>query len=199
MASIAKTMFSQRVTNAQHDDLANITGLFKNGSAQNEICAAGFLCTRSTQLASEAYAGVYNDNAWEMVAATDAADASTGVYAANSYNVNEIYDSVHGNVYKVGASTLGLEIPAGERGTFTKIDFLSGDKIYRFGEGNMSTTVSTNKFFTVDDGLLVPTASAPVTAGAIYFELIGTGTAIEGTYASLTYYDVMAKYVAVSA
>jgi hypothetical protein len=195
MASIAKTMFSQRVTNAQHDDLANITGLFVDGNGDAEVCAAGFLCTRSEQLDSDAYAGVKNDNAWEMIAATDSIDASTPVYACNSYNVNEIYDAVHGNVYKVGHSTLGLEVPAGERGTFTKIDFLSGDKIYRFGEGNMSTTVSTNTFFTIAAGLLVPGASAPATAGAIYFELIGTGTAIEGTYASMTYYDLMAKVV----
>ena len=199
MASIAKTMFSQRVTNAQHDDLANITGKFVDGNGDADICAAGFLCTRSAQLESEAYAGVYNENAWVMVAATDDADASTGVYACNTYNVNEIYDSVHGNKYKVGHSTLGLEVPAGERGTFTKIDFLSGDKIYRFGEGNMSASVSTNTFFTIDDGLLVPAASAPATAGAIYFELVGTGAAIEGTYVSMTYYDLMAKSVAVTA
>ena len=199
MASIAKTMFSQRVTNAVHDDLANITGLFLNGDEEAEICAAGFLCTRSAQLESEAYAGVYNENAWEMIAATDDADVYTGVYACNTYNVNQITDTAHGNVYKIGQSTLGLEVPAGERGTFTKIDFASNDKIYRFGEGNVDGEVGTKTFFTIDDGLLVPADSAPATAGAIYFELVGTGAQIEGTYAAMNYYDLMAKSVAVTA
>ena len=198
MASIAKTMFSARVTNAVHDDLANITGLFHNGSGQEEACAAGFLCTRSALLDSEAYADVKNENAWIMVGATSAANVGTGVYACNSYNVNQIADSVHGNVYKIGRSTLGLEVPAGERGTFTKIDFASGDKIYRFGECNIEGTIGANTFFTIDAGLLKPAAAAPETAGAIYFELIQTGSAIEGTYAAYGYVDVMAKYVAVA-
>ena len=198
MASIAKTMFSARVTNAVHDDIANITGLFNNASAAEEACAAGFLCTRSALLDSEAYSGVKNENAWIMVGATSDANVGTGVYACNSYNVNQIADAVHGNVYKIGQSTLGLEVPAGERGTFTKIDFASGDKIYRFGEGNIDGEIGDKTYFTIDDGLLVPASAAPATAGAIYFELIQTGTAIEGTYAAFDYVDVMAKYVAVA-
>ena len=49
MAYIANTMFSQRATNAAHDDLANIPGKFQ-ASGQDEICSAGFLCVRSTQI-----------------------------------------------------------------------------------------------------------------------------------------------------
>ena len=98
--------------------------------------------------------------------------------------------SQRGNVYKIGAETLGLGIPAGEVDTFTEIQF-DNKSIYRFGAGNLSTAISTNTFFTVDNGLLVPGASAPK-AGTPYFKLVGSGVATEGAYASMTYYDVMA-------
>ena len=67
-----------------------------------------------------------------------------------------------------------------------------GQSVYRFGEGNMASAVSTNTFFTIANGLLVPAASAPATAGTIYFELRGTGVFVEGASASFTYYDVVA-------
>ena len=43
-------------------------------------------------------------------------------------------------VYKIGSETLGLHIPAGMRGTFTRIYF-DNDKIYRFGIGNLSAAL----------------------------------------------------------
>ncbi len=188
MAFTANSMFEARVTNAVFDEIANVTGKYQS-SGTDADCSAGFLCVRgATRLANEGYTSIYNDNAYIFGAA--AATDYDGIYACNPFQV-ETGVSNRGNVYKIGAETLGLGIPAGEFDTFTKINF-DNASIYRFGAGNMSTTVSTNTFFTIANGLLVPAASAPATEGTPYFKLVGTGTATEGAYASMTYYDVMA-------
>lgn len=193
MAHIDNTMFSQRVTNAAHDDIANIAGIFVNSEETPELVSSGFLCKRFLPLDAEAYGGlIKNQNAWKMVAAEDTDLATDGIYAVNPYGVNEA--TSNGNVYKIGQNTLGLDVPAGERTAFTKIDFLSGDKIYRFGIGNLDAALSTNTFFTITDGMLTPAAAAPSgTVGLPYFEMVGTGTLIEGTYAAFGYVDVIAK------
>ena len=188
MAFTANTMFEARVTNAVFDEIANVTGKYQS-SGSDADCSAGFLCVRgATRLANEGYTGLYNDNAYIFGAA--AATDYDGIYACNPFQVQE-GSSQRGNIYKIGAETLGLGIPAGEFDTFTKINF-DNQSIYRFGAGNMSTTVSTNTYFTIASGQLVPAASAPAKAGKPYFKLVGTGTATEGAYASMTYYDVMA-------
>ena len=188
MAFTANSMFEARVTNAVFDEIANVTGKYQS-SGTDADCSAGFLCVRgATRLANEGYTSIYNDNAYIFGAA--AATDYDGIYACNPFQV-ETGVSNRGNVYKIGAETLGLGIPAGEFDTFTKINF-DNASIYRFGAGNMSTTVSTNTFFTIANGLLVPAASAPATEGTPYFKLVGSGTATEGAYASMTYYDVMA-------
>lgn len=188
MAFTANSMFEARVTNAVFDEIANVTGKYQS-SGSDADCSAGFLCVRgATRLANEGYTSIYNDNAYIFGAA--AATDYDGIYACNPFQV-ETGVSNRGNVYKIGAETLGLGIPAGEFDTFTKINF-DNASIYRFGVGNMSTTVSTNTYFTIANGLLVPAASAPAKAGKPYFKLVGTGTATEGAYASMTYYDVMA-------
>lgn len=192
MAHINNCMFSQRVTNAAHDDIANIAGKFQ-ASAADAICSPGFLCTRSAVTNTEAYgSSIKNSNTWIMVEAENTDLATAPIYACNPYNVQEV-TAPDGNVYKVGQSTLSIDLPAGEYGAWTKIDFLSGDKIYRFGSGNLDGAVSTNTYFTIKDGLLHPAAAAPTgTVGLPYFKLMGTGTITEGTYASITYYDVLA-------
>lgn len=189
MALIANTMFEARSTNAVFDELANITGVFYNASSAVEICSAGFLCTRSAQYAAQGYSNIKNDNAWQMIEAEST--NYSGIYACNTYNV-QTASTGSGNVYKIGTETLGLPVPAGQPATFTKIDFDSNDKIYRFGIGNLSAAISTNTYFTVANGLLVPAATAPANAGTPYFKLIGTGSATRGSYAGMTYYDVMA-------
>ena len=188
MAFTANTMFEARVTNAVFDETLNVTGKYQYSAADAD-CSAGHLCVRSsTRLSNQGYTGLHNDNAYIF---NDAASTDyDGIYACNPFQV-EAGVSNRGNVYKIGAETLGLGIPAGEFDTFTKIKF-DNASIYRFGVGNMSTTVSTNTIFTISGGQLVPAASAPAKAGKPYFKLVGTGTATEGAYASMTYYDVMA-------
>ena len=188
MAYIANTAFEARITNNSRDNLSHIAGKYFVSTTATD-CSAGLLCTRDSLLANEGYSGVYNENTWKMVLATDAATADTGIYACDTYDNKLISDG--SNNYFVGTETLGLGVPAGRYGNFTRINF-DGESVYRFGVGNLSATLSTNTFFTIANGLLVPAASAPTTTGAVYFKLRGTGKFIEGNHESFGYVDVVA-------
>ena len=96
-----------------------------------------------------------------------------------------------GKLYAVGAETLGLGVPAGRYGNFTRIDF-DGQSVYRFGEGNVTLNTEGDKYFTIADGVLTSTTTKPATDGAIYFELRGTGKFTEGAGQSFGYYDLVA-------
>lgn len=198
MAFIANTAFELKVTNHEFDSTANISGVFGSYSGDDFTaadCSAGFLCTKAKLTQNEGYpTGVMNGNTWTMVAATSTDGLGTPIYACNPHNVNTVTDA-RGNVYKIGSTTLGLGIPAGERDTFTRIDFLPGDRHYRFGIGDVSGTLGTNEFLTIDAGLLKPAATAPATAGAVYFKVLGTGNFTEGAYNSFEYVDVEAHAV----
>ena len=189
MAFTANTAFETRVTNGRFDDLQNITGKYYVSTTATD-CSAGFLVKRDSLLDCEGFSGVKNENAWKMVQAASTDTVDTGIYACNPYGWQLLSDGA-GNLYSVGHKTLGLGVPAGEYGTFTRIDF-DGQHIYRIGAGNTSGTKSTNTFLTIDDGTYKWAASAPTTTGAVYFKLMGTGTFTEGTSAGMTYYDVMA-------
>jgi len=190
MAFIANTAFEIKVSNHEFDSIANVTGVYKNGSNNDEVCAAGFLVTKKERLPVEGYVGITNTNTWSMQMATATDKATTPIYACNTFNVNRLTDGVTGAIYKVGTNTLGLAVPAGERSTFTQIYF-NNVNIYRFGVGNLSAEISTNQFFTIANGLLVPAATAPA-AGLPYFKLLGTGNFTQGAYNGFTYYDVLA-------
>ena len=186
MAYIANTMFETKVTNAVFDETLNITGKYQESNAPAD-CSAGLLCVRGDNLPNEGYTGINNMNAYYMTAAADS--DLDNIFACNTFDT-QTAQTGRGNVYKIGAETLGLGISADMYGTFTKIVF-DGNKIYRFGAGNLSAEIGDNTFFTVANGLLVPAAAAP-TAGKPYFKLVDTGVATEGAYASMTYYDVLA-------
>lgn len=184
-----KTAFEARVTNNFRDDLINVTGRYQASSADAD-CDAGRLVIRNGQLPCEGFTGVKNENAWYMNDATSTTNAGEVVYAANTYEV-QMLQGKHSNMYAVGTETLGLGIPAGRDGTFTKIVF-DGDHAYRFGIGNVNAEISTNTFFTIDAGQLKPAAAAPTANGALYFKLLDTGKFTEGTTASFEYVDVQA-------
>ena len=191
MAYIANTAFEVRVSNHEFDDVANITGKFQNSTPADEICSAGFLCKKVSLIANEGYSSLKNGNTWIMQAGA----ATDVLYAANPHNVNEITDPVTGEVYKVNRNTLGLPIPAGVEDTFTLIR-ADGTHIYRFGEGNLTTELSTNGYLTcgtsTNAGKLVPAAAAPDAGSGIYFQVLGTGTFTEGAYAGFGYVDALA-------
>jgi hypothetical protein len=202
MAKIANTAFEPRITNGRFDDEINIAGVYQSGSPlADDVASAGLLCKRSSQLPNEGYDNpsgtrVYNENAWIMVAAASTDNANEVIYACNTYDVGFIESD--GNMYPVSPRTLGLPSLKGRPCAFTRIDF-DGQSVYRFGVGNLSTALGENRYFTIANGLLVPAASAPATAGAIYFELRGTGNFVEGNAASFGYVDVVAKKVTVAA
>lgn len=194
MAFTANTAFEARITNNENDILAHIAGKYQSSNADAD-CDAGKLVIPVSLLALEGFSGLYNENTWVMNDATDADNIDSTVYACDTYD--NALGAVKGNNYFVGTETLGLGVPAGRYGNFTRIYF-DGAHHYRFGVGNFSTTVGANKYATIDDGQLVPAASAPATAGAIYFEIIGTGKFVEGHEDSFAYYDVIAKRVSVA-
>ena len=184
---MANTAFEVRVSNNEWDNLCNITGKYKVSSDYAD-CAAGTLCVRGDKLPCEGFSGVYNENAYEMSAAASTATINDVIYACNTYDSQKVSNGV--NAWHVGRQTLGLPVLAGEYGTFTKIVF-NGENIYRFGVGN-TDDVGEGDYYTIDDGGLATAASAPTTAGAIYFEVVGTGTFTEGASASFGYVDVRA-------
>ena len=194
MSFISNTAFEARIVNDRFDDLANIAGKYFVSTTATD-CSAGQLCTCDSLLDCEGFTSVKNENTWKMVKATNSTKASTPIYACDPHDW-PLVASAKGNLYAVGHETLGLGIPAGRYGTFRRVHF-DGVSVYRFGVGNLASTLSTNTYFTISaDGLLTPGASAPVTSGTPYFVLRDKGTFTEGTSASFDYIDVVACAVA---
>ena len=189
MALSEKTAFEARITNNDRENLSHIAGVYQAGEA-NADCSAGLLCVRKGQIPCEGFTGVYNENTWYMEAATTADNAESVIYACDTYDV-QLLPGKGVKLFAVGAETLGLGVPAGRYGNFTRIDF-DGQSVYRFGEGNVTLNTESDKYFTIDSGVLTSTATKPVTDGALYFELRGTGKFTEGAGQSFGYYDLVA-------
>lgn len=188
------TAFELRVSNHVWEKQKNITGFYKPGEAP-AACYAGQLVVQGIQLPNEGYIGLNNENAWIMGNPTG--NDTRDIYACNTFNVNEIQDPVTGNIYKVGSNTLGLPIPAGQRGTYTRID--EGDMM-RFGVGNFNGTPTVGQYATVNQkGALEPSASIPTGINTLYFEVLSTGSFTQGAYASFAYYLLRAKRVRTTA
>ena len=193
MSFIANSAFEARIVNDRFDDLSVIAGKYYVSTTATD-CSAGQLCTCDSLLDCEGYTSVKNENTWKMVKATNSTVASTPIYACDPHDWP--LANASGNLYAVGHETLGLGIPAGRYGAFRRIHF-DNVSVYRFGVGNLASTLSTNTYFTISsDGLLTPGASAPVTSGTPYFVLRDKGTFTEGTTAAFAYIDVVACYVA---
>ena len=189
MAFIEKTAFEARITNNDRENLSHIAGVYQAGEA-NADCSAGLLCVRKGQIPCEGFTGVYNENTWYMEAATTAVNAESVIYACDTYDV-QLLPGKGGKLFAVGAETLGLGVPAGRYGNFTRIDF-DGQSVYRFGEGNVTLNKEGDKYFTINSGVLTSTTTKPVTDVALYFELRGTGKFTEGAGQSFGYYDLVA-------
>lgn len=201
MAYIANTAFEARITNNAQDALAHIAGLYQADSATAD-CSAGLLCVRASQAPNEGFDNpsgtrIYNENTWIMNAAASTATVDDVIYACDTYDT-QLITAPGGQSYFVGRETLGLGVPAGRYGNFTRIDF-DNQSVYRFGIGNLSGAIGSNTCFTIANGLLVPAASAPTDTGAVYFELRGTGNFVAGNGLSFTYYDVVARKVSTAA
>ena len=189
MAFIEKTAFEARITNNDRENLSHIAGVYQASNAAAD-CSAGLLCVRNGQIPCEGFTGVYNENTWYMKAATAADNAESVIYACDTYDV-QLLPGKGGKLYAVGAETLGLGVPAGRYGNFTRIDF-DGQSVYRFGEGNVTLSDASDKYFTIEGGVLTSTNAKPVKDGALYFELRSTGKFTEGAGQSFGYYDLVA-------
>lgn len=192
MAFIANTAFEARMTNNRNDKTANVAGKF--GSFAEEVftaadCSAGFLCVANGALPCEGFTGVYNENAYYMIAAPASVNGNTVVYACDTHD-NQLIGNGDNN-YFIGSETLGLGVPADRYGNFNRIVFDNVSQ-YRFGIGNVNGTLGSAGFLTIANGLLVPAATAPTAAGAIYFEVLRQGNFVEGVYDSFGYVDVKA-------
>ena len=187
MAKIANTAFEVYVSNSKRNDTQNITGKFGSFSGQTftgDICSAGFLCVKNSRTPNEGYEnpfslvegafaavdGLKNGNSWYMTQATGgtvtgAPGDHTGIYAANTYDVNRA--TAGDLVVNIPGKTLGLAIPANEYGDFTEL--IVGEQ-YNFGAGNFSTlptNLTTTPYATISNGLWVASATAP-TDGSVY-------------------------------
>jgi hypothetical protein len=192
MAFTANTAFEARITNNSNDTLCNIAGKFYS-SGDPADCSAGTLCVRGDLLACEGFpSGVYNENTYKMAVA-NSVDVGTPIYACNTYD-NQLIGNGSNN-YFIGRKTLGLGVPAGRYGNFTRIYF-DGASRYRFGAGNVTLNTSTDTYFVISSGALSSQAAAPTATGTPYFVLKGTGKFVEGNMETVTYYDVEAHAVA---
>lgn len=180
MASIANTAFEVSVSNITRNETQNIPGYFGSGTGESfvaDICPSGFVCVRSELTLSEGYEAqnILNGNTWRMIAATSGIVEGrpgdhTGLYAFNSYDTAMAYQNINGNQWRIGANTLGLELPAGVRGDFTEL--IVGEQ-YTFGAGNFSTAptdLTSTIYATIVNGLLVAGSSAP-TDGSVYLKI----------------------------
>lgn len=192
MAYIENTAFEVYVTNSKRNDTQNITGKFGSftgteGAFVPDACSAGFLCVQNSLLPNEGYedaitrgtttpwqtaTGIRNGNSWYMTAATDGKATGltgdhTGIYASNTYNVARA--TIGDMAINIPGKTLGLAIPADERGDFTEL--IVGEQ-YNFGAGNFSTKPTTSLLYcTIANGLLTAQAAAP-TDGSVYFQVM---------------------------
>ena len=187
MAYIANTAFEVYVSNSKRNDNQNITGKFGSFAETvftPDVCSAGFLCVLNSRLPNEGYeapftmgsggfeaaAGLLNGNSWYLTQATGGTvegmpSDRTGIYACNTADVNKA--TAGDLVINIPGKTLGLSLPAGERGNFTEL--LVGEQ-YNFGSGNFSTLptdITATPYATIANGLWVATATAP-TDGSVY-------------------------------
>lgn len=199
MPSIANTFFEDKTSNAEFDRTINVTGTFVDSGDDPDICPSGLLVLPNIQLPNEGYTDVNNTNAYIFKAATSGAPGSDGIvpelYAFNSFDANMASDN-YGNNYYVGAQTAGLQLPAGMRGTFTKI---MQNAIYRFGAGNFKTAPSslpTDCYCTISNGLLVASSSAFAAGSGWVFKVLGEAAEnyTVGTTNGGTCYRVKAFY-----
>lgn len=175
MAYTEKTAFEVKNSNIRFNDIQNVPGYFGAMDDADYVvadCDAGELCVSNALAPCEGYESfsILNGNTHQMIAKADGSAVAgykgdhTGIYACNTHNVQQVVDQL-GNVYNVGRNTLGLGLPAGERGVFTEL--IVGER-YKFGEGNFSSLTEGHAYATISSGKWASASSAPVTAGNVY-------------------------------
>lgn len=178
---MANAMFEATVTNGLYDQTLNVAGLYGTGTGDtfsSVECPAGTLCVTNGLTPSEGYEdfNILNGNTYYFNAATSGTVTGytgdeTGLYAFNNYNVNVVGS---GDLkYNLGANTLGISLPAGDRGTFT---MLCVGKQYTWGADNFTAVpTSAQSYATVaSGGKWTPAAAAPTMGGVVYAKIMRT-------------------------
>lgn len=195
MAFTAQTMFEVTVSNSVRNQTQNVPGKFGSNTGASFVaadCDAGLLCVPNGLIPSEGYEAIpngtetpttiLNGNTWYFNAAADGTKGMlgdhTGIYAFNNYDVNKVGS---GDLqYNLGAKTLGVGLPAGNRGDFCEI--IIGEQ-YTFGKGNFSTAPSAGVeagYATISSGKLVFSANAPDAGVGVYFRVLRAKNMNEG-------------------
>ena len=192
MAFTANTAFEVKVSNGIYNGLQNVAGKFGSFSGATFTPAdisAGFFAVENSLIPSEGYESIVdsnskptilNGNTWYMTAATSGIVAGatgdhTGIYAANTYDVNKV---ISGDLqYNLGAKTLGLGIPAGNIGDFTEL--IVGEQ-YKFGAGNFASAPTVGQYVTISGGKWSASSASAPTTGAIYGQVLRTEPFNEG-------------------
>lgn len=183
---MANYMFEVTVSNSVRNQTQNVPGKFGTGTGAtfaSEVCQAGTICVQNGLIPSEGYEdfNILNGNTWYFNAATSGAVSGnpgdhTGLYAFNNYDVNK---AVSGdNQWNLGSNTLGLSLPAGNRGDFTEL--MVGEQ-YTWGAENFTAVPTQGQnYATIANGKWTPAAAEPTTAG-VYAEILRTKPVNEGT------------------
>lgn len=183
---MANYMFEVTVSNSVRNQTQNVPGKFGTGTGAtfaSEVCQAGTICVQNGLIPSEGYEdfNILNGNTWYFNAATSGAVSGnpgdhTGLYAFNNYDVNK---AVSGdNQWNLGSNTLGLSLPAGNRGDFTEL--MVGEQ-YTWGADNFTAVPTQGQnYATIANGKWTPAATEPTTAG-VYAEILRTKPVNEGT------------------
>lgn len=180
MSFIAQTAFLPRMWNNRNDDLQNFAGKFYDSDTPAD-CSAGYFVTKGAHMVGGGYKFA------------EAADGTGDLYICNPGDVQRISNG--SNLWAVGKNTLGLGIPAGEMGNFSKA---KPGETYAFGYGNFSTLVdkTTNVYAVVANGLLEGTSAAPAAGSGIYFELdaaLGIDVFTEGDGVAFNRYNLLCR------
>ena len=203
MSFIKETLFEVAIP----DGVKNTSGKFNKLDGEKlvpEDCSSGMLCVQHSLTENEGYeVAKYKDgNDWNYIAAANGkvggnTGDATGIYAFNNYARNRAVDG-NGNVWVEGRNTLGIGLPAGERGDFKEL-FVG--KQYFLGKGNFATAPAddTHKFATIKDGRLVAAAAAPTSGGEVYFKILGELGVTEGSADWGTKYRLLVCRAAVTA
>lgn len=184
MAFTANTAFEVKISNGIYNGLQNVAGKF--GSFADTVftgadISAGFLAVQNSLIPAEGYESIVdgsskpkilNGNTWYFTQASSGIVAGytgdhTGIYAANTYDVNKV---TSGDLaYNLGQKTLGLGIPADTIGDFTEL--IVGEQ-YKFGAGNFAATPTVGQYVTVSSGKWSSSSGSAPTTGAIYGKVL---------------------------
>lgn len=198
MAFTANTAFEVKVSNGIYDGVQNVAGKFgsfADTTFTGADISAGFLAIQHSLIPSEGYENLtaprLNGNTWYFTAASSGIVAGfpgdhTGIYAANTYDVNKLTDGADITV-NFGEKTLGLGIPANVTGTFTELRV--GEQ-YKFGAGNFASAPTVGQYVTVSSGKWSASSGSAPTTGAIYGKVLRTEPFNEGASFAGTGYVV---------